>query len=580
MALTRIGEYVGASYAVIHARIGVLNVSEEWSDQALDAEDPIRQTVNSIMWEAMSAGTAKCVRMRQPGKPPAAVVSAILFDEDIEEAGTAAIVIHDCDHERAMDILSWFEGIVGFLALLVAQQGSPEAVRSSSSPENTSARLNSAAQHPTRLAMEMASELKNRHELDIAAIGFVSGGRVRVAAISGMDEVRSSNPGVARVRAAMEECLDFRETVIFGGPLAESDLDVDCRLHAQWSAAAGGYAVASLPLCSGDDIVAIVSVVGSSPNALQHGELHEFAEEMADYATLVPLSQNASRSVLSHAANRTGQLIRGVFGRRKATTTTLACAALSAWLVFGTLPYSLTVPCVVEATAHRTVPSPREAVLAELFARPGDIVSKGQLLAILDAHEDILERDKLHAEIATLQAKADQALAEGEAGEGRIFAAQEHSLRAQLAAVERSIQQAEIRAPQAGVILQGDLRERLGGRLSLGDPLFEMAGGDHMVVKLRIPENVVLDARECLAATFAPAARPEDTFELEKVRIEPSSTVFEGKNVFLGESATNARLGRLAPGMEGVAHLELENRNAWWVLTHRVTNWLRLNFWM
>ena len=146
--------------------------------------------------------------------------------------------------------------------------------------------------------------------------------------------------------------------------------------------------------------------------------------------------------------------------------------------------------------------------------------------------------------------------------------------------MERSITQAEIRVPESGVILRGDLREQLGSRLSLGDPLFELARDDRMVVTLRIPESMVLDASENVAATFAPAARPEETFELQAIWIEPASTVLEGKNVFMGEAATNVRLGRLAPGMEGVAYLELESRSAWWVLTHRITDWLKLRFWL
>lgn len=579
-ALMRIGEYAGASYAVVHARIGVQNLSEEWSSEQLDLDDPLRQTVNTIMWDAMSVGTAKCVRMRQPGQPAAAVATAVLYDETFEEAGAAAIVIHDCEHERAMDVLSWFEGIIGYLALLVARHSVAEAGSSSTSSTVAATRLSSAAEHPVRLAMEMAAELKNRHDLDMTAIGFVNRSRVKVVAISGMDEVRPADPGVTRIRAAMEECLDFREAVLCGGVFAEGDGKVECRLHEQWSASSGGFAVASFPLFAADEIVAIVSVTGSSSNALRSGELQDFAADMADYATLVPLSRDASRGLLTHAVSRVRGITRRITGRRRTLLATLGGVALCGWLIFGELPYSLTVPCFVEATEHRTVPSPREGVLSELFAKPGDIVRQGQLLAILDAHEDMLERDRLQAEIATMQAKSDQALADGEAGEGRILAAQQQSLRAQLAAVERSIKQAEIRAPQAGVILRGDLRERLGGRLSLGDPLFEMARDDRMVVKLRIAENSVLDARESVTATFAPAARPGDTFELREVRIEPSSTIHEGKNVFLGESATNARLGKLAPGMEGVGYLELKPRNAWWVLTHRVTDWLRLNFWL
>jgi hypothetical protein len=51
-------------------------------------------------------------------------------------------------------------------------------------------------------------------------------------------------------------------------------------------------------------------------------------------------------------------------------------------------------------------------------------------------------------------------------------------------------------------------------------------------------------------------------------------------NVFLGEAVVMASLEGIAPGMEGVAHLRAGARPVWWVLTHRLTDWARLNFWL
>ena len=130
------------------------------------------------------------------------------------------------------------------------------------------------------------------------------------------------------------------------------------------------------------------------------------------------------------------------------------------------------------------------------------------------------------------------------------------------------------------MILDGDLRELVGGKLSIGDPLFELARYDRMSIVLKIPEHLVLSARECVSAIFAASARPETSYPLDGLRIAPASTVLDEKNVFLGESLTTATLEGLAPGMEGVARLDAGFRPAWWVLSHRLIDWLRLNFWV
>jgi hypothetical protein len=36
----------------------------------------------------------------------------------------------------------------------------------------------------------------------------------------------------------------------------------------------------------------------------------------------------------------------------------------------------------------------------------------------------------------------------------------------------------------------------------------------------------------------------------------------------------------MPPGMEGTAQIDGGPRSAWWVLTHRFTDWLHLNFWL
>jgi multidrug efflux pump subunit AcrA (membrane-fusion protein) len=50
--------------------------------------------------------------------------------------------------------------------------------------------------------------------------------------------------------------------------------------------------------------------------------------------------------------------------------------------------------------------------------------------------------------------------------------------------------------------------------------------------------------------------------------------------VVLGEADVEIDLGLLPPGMEGTARIDAGARSAWWVVTHRMTDWLHLNFWL
>lgn len=573
--LQRICRRLGAVYAVVHTRLGMHVLSEEWSgdDDQIDTDD--RDRINQALWESVSSEEARCVRLK-PGGNALLLLTVVMYDQGAEPSGGAALVLPPCDRAHILQIMAQLEGILGYVSLLFDQGGSSTR----RSAERREMRPSEEAEHPMRLAHAILGDLGSRYGLEMAAVGFVQRGAVQVAAISGVDHVRPSNPGVLAIRSAMEECVDRGEPIVCRG--RDSEGEDDCRLHAQWSQRHQGNAVASLPLRFTDRTVAVVSMSQGGGTRLTRDQVVLMQEELSGYAALVPLSLTANRSLRQHALDLVRQNVRRLFARGPARALTLIAAVLglAGWLAFGTLHHTFTVPCTVKATDRRTIACPRAGVLAELFVRPGDRVQEGQLLAAIDASDDFLQRAELNAEIESLAALIDQAVGEREAGQVRVNEAKKRSLEAQLAIVDASIAQAQIRAPHDGLILDGDLRERLGSRLELGVPLFELARYDRASIELRIPERMVLAANECVRAEFAPAAEPDRGYQLDNLAIAPSSTIVDEQNVFLGEADVEIDLGLLPPGMEGTARIDAGSRSAWWVLTHRITDWLHLNFWL
>lgn len=576
-AIEQVGRHFGADHVVVHARFGQHLLSEEWTTTEINVESELREAVNTILWEALSSETASSTELDIQGAS-VAVLSAVMYDEDTDPSGGVAMIVHrtDADANEARDA---FVGIVGFLSLLISGGGNT-AKRLVA--ERREIRPTPAAEHPVRLAFAIVAEIKNRYGFDLNSVGFVRGDRVDVVAISGLDDVSPATPGVRLIRAAMEECLDRGDLVVHLGRDDDDDVEDECRLHAQWSASLGGDPVASFPLRSLGETVAVVSMSRGSAQRLDRDRALAVAEEMSGYANLVPLSRAAARGLWSHAIDSVTGAARRLAGRgvRRAIVLVALFSALLGWLTLGTMQYTFTVPCVVKAADRRTVSCPRDGVLAELFVRPGDYVREGQLLAVLDANDDFLRRDEIRAEIDALSALSDQALADRATGQLRIHEAGKRSMLAQLAVVEAAIERAQIRAPQPGLILDGDLREQLGARLTMGEPMFEIARYDRAVVVLRVPEKLVLAASSCEGAEFSPSAAPDRKLELQQLAIAPASTVVDEANVFLGEAIVLTSLEGISPGMEGVAHLTAGWRPVWWVLTHRLTDWARLNFWL
>ncbi len=584
-ALELVCAFFGATNGVLHGRLGVQLLSEEWGAEGFELNEALHEAVNEAMCLAMENDRARCIRLSSKGGKSCAVFAAVLYEDGAEQTGATAIVLQDCDRERALHVLSSFEGISGYLSLLIGKSSvalEEDAHASEKTAVEARAKLVREADDPVRLAFGMAAQIKNRYGLDQISIGFVCGQRVRLVAVCGLDEVRASNPGIKLIQSAMEECLDRESQVICHGNLVMEggDTEDDYRLHLQWSKRVGGESVASFPLEFEDETVAIISVRHSSPGVLSPESISQLAKDMAVYGPLVPLANLASRSVAAHSADSIRKTLLRVFGRGWRSIIAAGLTVLvGSWLFLGQVPYQVSVRGRVTAAEWLTVPCARGGNLERVHVKPGDRVKAGQLLAEFDSRDQVLLRADLVAQMATVTALRDKALGGHDPTQMRVLTAQLGSLKAEFTIVERQIQRSNIVAPKAGTIIEGDLRSRVGTQIGLGEDLFQIAIDGSVRVMLDIPENRLLDSQEMTGAWFAPVARPDLPVELLGLSISPVSSFREGKNVFSAETVLGSKGHGLLLGMEGIANLEIGHRPPWWVLTHRVHDWLCLNFW-
>jgi len=575
-ALEQIGVLLEADYAVMHAWFGVQPLSEEWSRADFALSEHLREQVNVAMMGASESDEPRCIRLSDDageGKSrEMAVTAAVLYGEGAEQAGCVGLVFRDCGRAHAYEVLVQLESLVGFLALLLSETALPRAATSSSETMG----INESGE-PLRLLLQLVNDLSTRYELDQIAVGVVEGHSVRVALVNNEMDLRKSNPGVRIVQEAMAECVDSGAPIRLSG----DDMGPEFRLHGVWRNERGGGVVGSVPLIVDEKPVAVISMAAASAGALPPDAMRSIQSEFASYASLLPVARLATRSLARHARDVFGGIWQRLGNRRRrvAIITTL-CALAVGWLAFGTLTYRLTVPCVVKAMERRIISSPRDGLLAELYVRPGDQVARGQLLAELDSHDDQLTKSELEAEILSIEAQIDLALGQYDSGKLRVLEAQRAGVLSKIAIVSRRIEHAHIRAPRDGVILAGELREKLGARLAMGEAMFEMARYDGALVEMRIPEHQVIAARDATSQTFVASATPDKEHNLGGFRLAPASSIYEGKNVFVAEAELTETIVGLPPGMEGFVVLDAGERRAAWVLTHRVFDWLRLNFWL
>ena len=148
--------------------------------------------------------------------------------------------------------------------------------------------------------------------------------------------------------------------------------------------------------------------------------------------------------------------------------------------------------------------------------------------------------------------------------------------KARLELIRYRLEQSSIKAAFAGVIVEGDLRQRIGAPVKQGDPLLKVARTDALYVEVEVNERDIHEILEKSEAQIAFVAQPKLKFPVKITRIEEAAFPKDQENVFL------VRCALTGPRAVGVGRRRLqtpvEKRTLFWIFTHHV-DFLRMLLW-
>jgi biotin carboxyl carrier protein len=427
------------------------------------------------------------------------------------------------------------------------------------------------------VSMSLVNELAARFQSTRVSLGWTDGAYVRVKAISGTDHFEKKMNAVQKLEAAMEETRDQDEEILWPA-LPESTAIV--RDH-------GGYAeLERVPYL----LSAPIRIDGEARGVLL---LERSANAFSEFDAL------ALRVVADQVARRLDDLrkLDRWFGARWARAwrdwfarflgprqTWLKVAAVAGVIVLavGTLvPFSYRVDgaFIVRADALQHLPAPFDGYIGETPVRPGDLVHAGQLLLKLDTSDLLVEQASAVADVQRHASEAEKAEADRQLSDLRVARAMQAQSAAQLALVRYRLSRAEIRAPFDGVIVEGDLRERIGAPVKAGDVLLKVSQLKKLYVEIRVAERDIDQIAHSKTADVAFASRPEDTFGVAIDRVEPEAIADRDGNLFILRGSFDRDAEWFRPGMSGIAKINAGHRSLLWICTHRLVDFLRLKFW-
>ncbi|MEM9602502.1 MAG: HlyD family efflux transporter periplasmic adaptor subunit [Pseudomonadota bacterium] len=267
--------------------------------------------------------------------------------------------------------------------------------------------------------------------------------------------------------------------------------------------------------------------------------------------------------------------------RSNALRNALVLAALVGLMAAATVSVPGTVRAHAEVigAAPRVVGAPRDGYLESVHVRPGDRVSAGQVLAVLNTDDLQAERAKWQAESERINALYHAALASRDRREISVQRARQDEVRAERDAVDTQIARSTLRAQRDGVVARGDLTERLGGAVAVGETLFETVLAGPKRIRLYVRDTDIARLDGAVTGRMVLAAQPGEEHRVVTQLIKPVATTHANDTVFIVEADSDSLPADVLPGMTGYAALDAAEMSllAAWTLDARRA--LHLLFW-
>ncbi len=449
--------------------------------------------------------------------------------------------------------------------------------------ERFSLHLLKAALGQPRLAASataLATEMAREWVCDRVFVGVVERRFSRVVALSGGAAMASTQPLMVDVARAMDEALDQGAHVAC--PQQPEERPRVTRAHAQLGQRHGMGAVLTVPLfVQTQPVGALLFERLSGPffDEAWAQQVHAVASVLAPMLQLqAERDQGLLLRGLRHITSRWRAL--PLHHRRLwLAGAPLAVLALVG-LMFVPLVHDVAAASTLQGRVQRAVAAPMDGYLKAVHVRAGDNVKAGDVLAELVDDDLRLEQRRRQTEVIQHESAYGDAMARQDRGALVLAEARAAEARAQLGLVEAQLARTRLVAPFDGQVIAGDLQQQLAAPLRRGELLFTLTPTRELRLLLQVDERDSAHVQPGQKGAVTFSALPSQRFELVVERLSPVAQAADGRNVFEAEAQLLAApQDLLRPGMQGLAQLQAGRQPLGWLLSHHITDWLRLQWW-
>ena len=427
-------------------------------------------------------------------------------------------------------------------------------------------------------AVSFTTELSAASDCERVSLGFLRGPRLKLQAVSHSAEVGKKMNLTRAIERVMDEAILQRREIAYP---AINDETLICREHEALSRQQSMASIVSFPLYGHGRYYGALTCERAADQPFTERDVEFFRAVASLVGPALESKYINDRPLLSKVQSATKQQVQRLFGvghfGRKLFLTLLVTFILFFSFVEG--DYRLTADTSLEGAIRRAVVVPFDGFIDQAPGRAGDLVEAGALLCSLDDRDLRLKVLAKNSQYRQLQQRYQEAVAKRNRAQSRIIKAQLEQSQAELDLLDTKLARTRLTAPFAGLLVSGDLSQRLGSAVEQGEVLFEMTPLNAYRVILKVDERRIADVQAGQQGVLILSSLPNQEYPFSIHKVTPIAKAEEGRNYFRVEARLQKTDDSLRPGMEGIGKISIDRRKLFSIWTRDMREWIQLSFW-
>jgi len=426
--------------------------------------------------------------------------------------------------------------------------------------------------------MTICNEIASRFQTSRVSLGWLENKYIRIQGMSHVEHFEPKMGAVQALESAMEEALDQNEEIVFPAPFEQWQAII--KSHERYVRQFGAEYIVSIPFRINETPVAILTCERSSPFSSDEVRcLRMICDQVI--RRLFDLKQ-FDRWFGARFIRWCRNNFAKVFGVEHtfAKIITLICVSLLTYAFIGNQMYRIKAPCILKTDQLAYIQAPFNGYISKVEAQIGDYVQKDELLLELDTRDLHLKEAEIIADIHQYSRAEEKARSQDYLADMRIAQARLERARIELKRILYLLDQAKVKAPFPGIVVQGERQKLLSAPVREGDTLYKIAQLKNYYIQLDVEEQDIHEIEIGNIGKISFISRPELKIPIQITQISNIAKVKDKKNIFEVKASLQGLPQKWwRAGMSGIGQIDVGYRRIIWIYTHRTLDYIYLHYW-